>query len=87
MDKDILLYIEWKDHSSEDKGWQNMATLDAEAPIIRSIGFFIKETEDSIVLAGAMGSDEEFGTMQYILKNCIVNKAELTKRRRKVKKT
>lgn len=88
MDKEIMLYIVWKDHSSDDRAWVRAADVAPLPQIIHSVGFFVKETEDTLVLAGMQGTDEdgtEISVMQNILKSCIMDKKELVAKKTRKK--
>lgn len=55
-----LIYIEWTD-ACEKSGWKSMAeAIKVEDEVkCRTVGFFLKQTEDFIILANSIGLTEK----------------------------
>jgi hypothetical protein len=68
-----LLYVEWADATTQD-GWESGDTL--ESHIIKSVGFFVKETPRDLIIAGDW-SYPETNRRLAIPKAWIQNKKEL----------
>ena len=56
-----ILYVEWVD-AAAGNGWEKVERLDDIHKCI-SIGFLVKETKESIVLAAAVSEDEANATI------------------------
>lgn len=65
--------IDWKDHADldADQAWSNISEIDANAPIIRTVGFVVKETEDGYVVAHTTDA-EQCSTPFLILKATVL---------------
>ena len=68
-----LLYVEWADATTQD-GWDSDHTL--ETHIIKSVGFFVKETPRDLIIA-ADWSEPESNRRLAIPKAWIQNKKEI----------
>ena len=50
MSKPGLELIEWVDSALDRHGWKSLDEITARAPIVRSVGFVVRETAEQIVL-------------------------------------
>jgi len=59
-----LVIIEWLDARCS-QGWGHAERVDAEGAVTRHVGWMIKATDDTLVLAQGIGDDPmDFGPMQ-----------------------
>ena len=56
------VYIEWFDAQSEDN-WHFVDELEDELPLIRTLGFLLREHKDRIVVAQNLDSENESTSM------------------------
>lgn len=67
------VYLEWLDHCTQDQGWTKFDTVDGNPVLVASVGFLVKETKLTYVLATST-SFGEGGPFSIIIKSCVVNK-------------
>lgn len=72
-----LYYFEWLDHADTgEHPWQDVSELDAEPPLCRTVGWIVKRTPKSFVVAGTI-SDEQVSSTFILLRSCIVRMVAL----------
>ena len=73
-----LYEIKWLDAYEMESGWLDLEdALKIKPPEVRSVGYVLKETEEYIILAGDLGSDQidkDVGRVTVIPGQWIVNK-------------
>lgn len=52
-----LVEVNWLD-AQTSHGWEDKDEIDSEVPVVTTIGFLLKETEDSVVIASTIGQDK-----------------------------
>jgi len=52
-----LVEVKWLD-AQTSHGWEDKDEIDSEVPVVTTIGFLLKETEDSVVIASTIGQDK-----------------------------
>lgn len=67
--------IDWLDHCDlgANQAWTDVDKIESTAPLIRTIGFIVKETKDGIVVAHTL-HDGQASTPFLILKSAIIRK-------------
>jgi hypothetical protein len=65
--------VDWIDHADlgNDQAWTKIADIDARAPICRSVGFVVRETDDGLVISHTVG-DDDCSSPFLILKSAIL---------------
>jgi hypothetical protein len=76
-----LNIIKWLDHVSYDKG-DFRDEIDVEPAVVTSVGWAVKETEESVILAANVCPGDEIemeriSNCQLILKSCITLRKEI----------
>lgn len=66
--------ITWRDAGGEQEGWKSPDDIDDENPIIRSVGWVCKETDNNITLAMDWADDGDTHTRGRIPKGMIVSR-------------
>lgn len=69
--------ITWRDAGGEQGGWLEPADIDDENPIIQSIGWVCKETDNNVTLAMDLADDGDTHTRGRIPKGMIVSRVVL----------
>lgn len=74
--------ITWRDAGSgnpdRDFAWASASEVDADDnPIIRSVGWVVKETDNNVTLAMDLSDDEQTHTRSRIPKGMIITRAIL----------
>lgn len=69
--------ITWRDAGGEQEGWQAPEDLDDENPIIQSVGWVVKETDNNVTLAMDWADDGDTHTRGRIPKGMIVSRVVL----------
>ena len=73
-----LVYVEWLDHAdTNDQPWQEVADLDAEPPVCRTVGWIVKRTKTAYVIAHTLADPHVSGTF-ILLRSCIRRMVPLT---------
>jgi len=67
-----LEIVTWKDAGGEQDGWKEDSDVDDENPIIRSVGWVVKETDNNITLAMDMAEDGYTHTRGRIPKGMVI---------------
>ena len=72
-------YIEWEDSQAVATGWHYMEDLDFELPVMKSIGWVVKEDPTFVVLSANIGEETPTSRLQgngimLIPKRCIVKR-------------
>jgi len=70
--------ITWRDAGGEQEGWQAPEDVDDVNPIIKSIGWVVKETENNVTLAMDLSDDGDTHTRGRIPKGMIVSREVLS---------
>ncbi len=52
-----LVEVRWLD-AQTSHGWEDQTEVDSEVPVVTTVGFLLKETEESIVIASSVGQDK-----------------------------
>jgi len=68
------VYIEWLDHNdlSDENAWVKIDELDPAPSKVRSLGFVVKETAESLVIAHSIGGDGECAGPFCVVKRAAV---------------
>lgn len=66
--------ITWRDAGGEQEGWIDLADIDDENPIITSVGYVVKETENNITLCMDIADDGDTHTRGRIPKGMIIKR-------------
>jgi hypothetical protein len=66
--------IIWRDAGGEQDGWMDPDDLDDVNPIISSVGWVVKETENNVTLAMDYADDGDTHTRGRIPKGMIVSR-------------
>lgn len=66
--------IVWRDAGGEQDGWQAAEDVDDENPIITSVGWVVKETDNNVTLAMDCADDGDTHTRGRIPKGMIVSR-------------
>lgn len=69
--------ITWRDAGGEQDGWLDTADIDDANPIIQSVGWVVKETDNNITLAMDLSDDGDTHTRGRIPKGMVVSRIEL----------
>jgi hypothetical protein len=69
--------ITWRDAGGEQEGWQAPEDVDDENPIISSVGWVVKETDNNVTLAMDWADDGDTHTRGRIPKGMIVSRTTL----------
>lgn len=69
--------ITWRDAGGEQDGWLDANDIDDANPIIRSVGFVVKETDNNVTLAMDLADDGDSHTRGRIPKGMIVSREVL----------
>lgn len=69
--------ITWRDAGGEQEGWQAPEDVDDVNPIIQSIGWVVKETDNNVTLAMDLSDDGDTHTRGRIPKGMIVSRVVL----------
>lgn len=73
-----LELIEWYDAGGEAIGWLALSDVDGDdTPLVRSVGWVVKETERNITLAMDLAEDGETNTRGRIPKGMIKNRVPI----------
>ena len=78
--KGTLMKIElvtWRDAGGEQEGWQDPSDIDDANPIITSVGWVVKETDNNLTLAMDIADDGDTHTRGRIPKGMIVSREVL----------
>jgi len=54
-----VLYVKWLDSGRHATVWTDPKELDIDVPIVETVGFLFKETDESVVLIQSKGVGEE----------------------------
>lgn len=54
-----LVRVTWKDAKTDDKAWTSFGDEADELPIIYTVGWQVKETDDAIYLSATIGSEKK----------------------------
>lgn len=70
--------IDWLDHADlgADQAWTDVEKIDAKPPLIRTVGFIVRETPDALVVSHTL-HEGECSTPFLILKSAILSKEQL----------
>jgi len=72
-----FVLVEWIDSRSMD-GWLRQSELETTPANIRSVGWIVAESENSIVLAGTSAPElDQFAGMMVIPKCCLTKRIDL----------
>jgi hypothetical protein len=66
--------ITWRDAGGEQGGWQSPEEVDDVNPIIQSVGWVVKETDNNVTLAMDLSDDGDTHTRGRIPKGMIVTR-------------
>lgn len=72
--------ITWRDaggDADKDLSWQSADDVDDENPIIQSVGWVVKETDNNVTIAMDLADDGMTHTRSRIPKGMIVTRVEL----------
>lgn len=69
--------ITWRDAGGEQDGWLDATDIDDANPIIKSVGFVVKETDNNITLAMDLADDGDTHTRGRIPKGMVVSRVVL----------
>jgi hypothetical protein len=69
--------ITWRDAGGEQDGWIATDDLDDDNPIVQSVGWVVKETENNVTLAMDLADDGDTHTRGRIPKGMIVKREVL----------
>lgn len=65
-----LIMVDWLDHTA-DASWSE--NIDEHNPeLCRSVGWLIKEDDDTLKIANAISKDSGLGGIQVVLKSCVM---------------
>ena len=66
--------IDWLDHAEvgSEQAWSNIGEIDADAPLVRTVGFVVKETPQAYVIAHTT-DNEECSSPFILLKATVVS--------------
>lgn len=53
-----VLYVKWLDSGRHAFGWTDPKELDTDVPIVETVGFLLKETDEAVVLIQSKGDGE-----------------------------
>ena len=71
-----LVHVEWKD-AQTGHGWEDRENVLVETPIVTTVGFLIKETDEGVVVASTVGTDLQSNARISIPRGMIISKKEL----------
>jgi hypothetical protein len=72
-----VYYVAWKDHSSS-QGWLDTSEVLSLKPMVcHSVGYFISEDDEVLLLADTLSPSNQTNGRQYILKNCIIKRKKI----------
>lgn len=74
-----LLMVDWED-SCSPHGWVNVEDLDARPVLVRSVGWFVGETDRVLMLAAHLARQVEDGRTTQMDGVMIIPKATITRR-------
>ena len=66
--------ITWRDAGGEQEGWQSAEELDDDNPIVQSVGWVVKETDNNVTLAMDLADDDTNHTRGRIPRGMIVSR-------------
>jgi len=66
--------ITWRDAGGEQQGWMEPGDIDDDNPIVTSVGWVVKETENNVTLAMDVADDGDTHTRGRIPKGMIVER-------------
>lgn len=69
--------ITWRDAGGEQDGWLHADDIDDENPIVKSVGWVVKETANNVTLAMDLADDGETNNRGRIPKGMIVSRIVL----------
>jgi hypothetical protein len=72
-----LELVTWRDAGGEDSGWKSPSDIGDDNPIITSVGWVVKETDNNLTLAMDLADDGETNGRSRIPKGMIVSRKEL----------
>lgn len=75
MKKEALYLVKWDDHFSS-AGWVSKGPYQRKTYRVKTVGYFIDEDDKHIHLAMS-NTNNLYGDVMSILKNCIVSKKEI----------
>lgn len=64
--------VTWRDAGGEEQGWLSPEDIDDENPIIQSVGWVVKETDNNITLAMDWADDGDTHTRGRIPKGMVI---------------
>lgn len=65
----------WRDAGGESEGWESPEDISDENPIIKSVGWLVKETDNNITLAMDLADDGDTHTRGRIPKGMVISRA------------
>jgi hypothetical protein len=68
--KQKIVEIQWVDAQGEDE-WEYLSEIDKSAMYIKSVGYFLDETEEEIIICRSLSSDKGLEGRFHIPKDCI----------------
>lgn len=73
-----VVVVQWLDHHSvgADSAWQDADAIDASPALVLSVGFKVKETKSTVVIAHTFDEGETLGAF-VIVKKAIVSMKEI----------
>jgi len=71
-----LVEVNWKD-AQTSHGWEHSDEVELDIPIVTTIGFLIKESEDALMIASSVGTDKHTNARMLIPKGMVVSRKEL----------
>jgi hypothetical protein len=70
--------ITWRDAGGEQDGWIDPKDIDDDNPLVQSVGWVVKETDNNVTLAMDVADDGDTHTRGRIPKGMIVSRVVLT---------
>lgn len=68
--KQKIVEIQWLDAQGEDQ-WEYLTDIDKTAMYIRTVGFYLDETDEEIIICRSLSSDKGLEGRFHIPKACI----------------
>jgi hypothetical protein len=68
--KQKIVEIQWLDAQGEDQ-WEYLTDIDKSAMYIRTVGFYLEETSEEIIVCRSLSSDQGLEGRFHIPKACI----------------
>ena len=73
----IIVIVYWKDHASDASWFTLQEAKEQKYVMCQTIGWLIHEDNEQLNIVDSLTSDDGFGGVNVILKNCITDIREL----------